>query len=157
MIVSYIMDLRKMVGHRPLIMPCACVILENEEGKILLQKRADDGRWGYHGGAVEPDERVEDAARREVKEELGLALGELRLFGIYSGPEFHHIYPNGDESSPIDIVYLCNSFSGTLELQEEEVAEVGWFGENDLPEPLSRNCRKAIQDYYSGKREQKEI
>ena len=155
--MGYILELRKTVGHRPLIMPCACVLLENDEGKLFLQKRADDGHWGYHGGAVELYEAVEDAARREVKEELGLELGELRLFGTYSGPEYRHIYPNGDEVSPIDIVYLCNSFSGTLELQEEEVAEVGWFGQNDLPEPLSRNCRKAIQDYYSGKRAQKEI
>jgi len=154
--VGYIMDLRKVIGHRPLIMPCACVILEDGEGKILLQKRADDGNWGYHGGAVELDESVEDAARREVKEELGLELDELRLLGVYSGAHYHHIYPNGDEVSPIDIVYVCSDFRGALALQEEEVAAVGWFGENELPAQISKNCRKPIEDYFAEKREREE-
>ena len=130
--MGYIMDLRKTVGHRPLIMPCACVILEDGAGKVLLQKRANDGKWSYHGGAVELNEAVEDTARREVKEELGIELGELCLFGVYSGADFRHIYPNGDKVSPIDIVYVCSSFSGSFALQKEEVAEQQ---EQGLPEP----------------------
>ncbi|MBR0228178.1 MAG: NUDIX domain-containing protein [Clostridia bacterium] len=84
--MGYIMELRKVVGHRTLIMPCAAVILEDGQGKILLQKRVDDGNWSYHGGAIETDESAEDAARREVREELNLELDELRLLGVYSGP-----------------------------------------------------------------------
>lgn len=147
--MSYIMDLRKILGHRTLIMPCACVIIEDGKGGVLLQKRVDDGNWGYHGGAVEIDESVEDALRREVKEELNLELDEIRLLGIYSGPSYHHVYPNGDETSCIDIVYVCGKYHGDIRLQPEEVAAVQWFGRDSLPGNLNANNRAAIMDYYA--------
>ena len=43
--MGYIMDLRKVVGHRPLIMTCAGVLIINEENQILLKKRKDNGQW----------------------------------------------------------------------------------------------------------------
>ena len=147
--MGYISDLRKAVGHRPLIMPCGCVIIGDGRGGILLQRRVDDGLWGYHGGAVELDESVEDAARREAREELGLELEELTLFGIYSGPDYHHTYPNGDETSCIDIVYACHRTRGALRLQPEEVAEVRWFTRDTLPPNLCPNHRQPILDYLS--------
>ena len=155
--MSYIMDLRKFVGHRTLIMPCACVIIEDGQGKILLQKRADDGKWGHHGGAIEIDESAEDAARREVREELNLELDELRLFGVYSGPGFHHVYPNGDETSCIDIVYVCGKYHGEMRLQAEEVTEVGWFGPEELPDNLSDNPKRAIMDYFDQWKKEKKL
>ncbi len=147
--MGYIMDLRKIVGHRTLLMPCAGVIIEDGQGRIMLQQRADDGKWGFHGGAIEPDESAEDAARREVKEELNLELDELRLFGVYSGPQYHHVYPNGDETSCIDIIFICSKYHGDMRLQPEEVRAVGWFGRDSLPENLSDNPRKPIQDYFA--------
>lgn len=57
---DYIMDLRKIVGHRPLLQVGASVIVEDEKGRILLQKRSDNHCWGYAGGSVELDETVED-------------------------------------------------------------------------------------------------
>ena len=57
---DYIMDLRKIVGHRPLLQVGASVIVEDEKGWILLQKRSDNHCWGYAGGSVELDETVED-------------------------------------------------------------------------------------------------
>ena len=47
---DYIMDLRKVVGHRPLLQVGASVIVVNEKGETLLQKRADNHCWGYAGG-----------------------------------------------------------------------------------------------------------
>ena len=49
---GYIMEMRKYVGHAP-IMSCSCgVIIENAEGEILLQKRRDNGSWALIGGAM---------------------------------------------------------------------------------------------------------
>ena len=62
---EYILDLRKTVGHRPLLQVGASVIVVDSEGRILLQKRRDNGRWGYAGGSVELDEEVEKAAMRD--------------------------------------------------------------------------------------------
>ena len=69
---EYILDLRKTVGHRPLLQVGASVIVVDSEGRILLQKRRDNGLWGYAGGSVELDEEVEKAAMRELFEETGL-------------------------------------------------------------------------------------
>ena len=61
---DYILDLRRLVGHRPLLQAGASVLLEDGEGRLLLQRRADCGLWGYHGGSVELDEAVEEAANK---------------------------------------------------------------------------------------------
>ena len=93
--MGYIMDLRKIVGHRTLLQVGASVIVEDEQGRVLLQKRTDNHCWGYPGGSTELDERVEDAAARELLEETGLTANNLELFGVFSGPELHYTYPNG--------------------------------------------------------------
>lgn len=134
---EYILDLRKIVGHRPLLQMGASILVENPQGQILLQQRADNHMWGYAGGSVELDERVEDAARRELLEETGLIAGEMTLFGIYSGPELHYTYPNGDEVSNIDVVFLCRDYSGTLEAQPSEVEALRFFPAHALPESIT--------------------
>ena len=149
---NYIMDLRRLVGHRPLLMPAASVILEDGEGRILLQLRSDNGLWCYHGGAVELDEVVEDAARRELREETGLEAESLELLGIYSGPELHFSYPNGDEVSVIDHVYRCRHWHGTLRAQEEEVSRLRWFCWDELPGELMPSAIPALRDWLALKR-----
>lgn len=138
---EYIIELRKIVGHRPLLQVGASVIVENESGEVLLQKRADNHCWGYAGGSVDLDEVVEEAARRELLEETGLIAQELTLFGVFSGKQTHYIYPNGDEVSNVDIVYLCKSYTGQLRCQETEVEELRFFPSDKLPENLSPPIR----------------
>ena len=117
--MGYIMDLRKIVGHQTLLQVGASVIVEDPQGRVLLQKRTDNHCWGYPGGSTELDERVEDAAVRELLEEL------------------HYVYPNGDEVSNIDVVFLCREYSGVLHCQQEESEELGFFAPGMLPEKLS--------------------
>ena len=124
---NYIMDLRKIVGHRTLIQCAASIICINEKGDILLGKRTDNHKWGYAGGSVEIDEKVEDAAKRELFEETGLIADEIEFFYINSGPEVHYVYPNGDEVSNIEIVYLCRKYHGDLKRQKSEMAELQFF------------------------------
>lgn len=149
---EYIMDLRKLVGHRPLLQVGASVIVENERGEVLLQKRADNHCWGYAGGSVELDEVVEEAAKRELLEETGLTALDLTLFGVFSGKDTHYIYPNGDEVSNVDIVYLCTSYTGQLRCQESEVEELRFFPEDDLPENLSPPIRRPLLRWAESKR-----
>ena len=151
---DYIMGLRKLVGHRPLLQVGASVIVENEKGEVLLQKRADNHCWGYAGGSVELDEVVEDAARRELFEETGLIAREMELFGVFSGKDTHYIYPNGDEVSNVDIVYLCKHYGGTLKCQEAEVEELRFFPADALPEDLSPPIRKPLLSWAKLKRTQ---
>lgn len=148
---GYIMDLRKIVGHRPLLQVGAGVIVENEKGEVLLQKRADNHCWGYAGGSVELDEEVEDAAKRELYEETGLIAREIELFGVFSGPDTHYVYPNGDEVSNVDIVFLCRNYEGTLRCQEGEVEQLRFFPADALPEKLSPPIRKPLLSWAQSK------
>jgi 8-oxo-dGTP pyrophosphatase MutT (NUDIX family) len=132
------MDLRSIVGHRTLLQVGAGIIVVDSENRILLQKRADNHCWGYAGGSIELDEVVEDAAKRELFEETGLIAEELELFGVFSGKELHYIYPNGDEVSNIDIVYVCRRFSSTLRCQWDEVEELRFFRMNEIPDNISK-------------------
>ena len=134
---GYIMDLRKIVGHRTLLQVGASVIVEDEQGRVLLQKRTDNHCWGYPGGSTELDERVEDAAARELYEETGLVAEHLELFGVFSGKELHYIYPNGDEVSNVDIVFICTAYSGVLRQDKEETEALAFFEPGKLPENLS--------------------
>ncbi len=151
---DYIMDLRKVVGHRPLLQVGAGVILENERGQILLQRRADNKCFGYAGGSIELDEKVEDAAKRELYEETGLIADDLELFGVFSGKELHYTYPNGDEVSNIDIVFICKNYHGELSPQKSEVLELEFFSADNLPSPLSPPVRDVIYKWAKTKIQQ---
>jgi len=146
--MGYILDLRKIegVGHRPLQMVAGIVFVFDCEGRILLQKRADDHTWCVPGGSMELGETPEQAARREAFEETGLVLSELEFFNIISGEEAHHIYPNGDEVYALDINYICRKYSGELRMQDDEVLELGFFDIEELPEGLCQRDRKTIME-----------
>ena len=80
---GYIKEMRKYVGHAP-ILTCACgVIIENEDGEILLQKRQDNGCWAIIGGSMEMGETFEETVRRETMEESGLTLLEGKTGSVW--------------------------------------------------------------------------
>lgn len=135
--MGYVRDIRRKIGHDPLLIVGASVIAVNDQGELLLQRRSDNGCWGYHGGCVELNERVEDAARREFREETGLIAEELTLLGVFSGPEMAYTYPNGDLASIVDVVFVCRAWSGEMLPQDGEVSELRFFAPEDLPENIS--------------------
>ena len=145
---DYIMDLRKLVGHRTLIQCGAGVIIVNSSGEILLGKRSDNHKWGYFGGSVEIDEKVEDCAKRELLEETGLSADELAFFDVISGAEVHYVYPNGDEVSNIEILYLCRKYHGEPKAQKEEFEELRFFNPSEIDmEMISPPLRTSIRKY----------
>ena len=78
-------------------------------------------------------------------EETGLMAHDLELFGVFSGKDLHYIYPNGDEVSNIDIVFLCTNYSGTLTCQKGEVDDLQFFSIENIPDNISPPVRKQIQ------------
>lgn len=131
---GYMAEMRKLVGHRTVIQCAASVLCVDASGRLLLGRRSDNRLWGYSGGAVEIDERVEDCAKRELYEEMGLVAQELSFFCVNSGPEAHYVYPNGDEVSNFEIVYLCRRWTGQPVPVDGEMEELRFFspGEIDL-------------------------
>ena len=102
---GYISDMRKLVGHKTLIQCAGSVICVDSDGRLLLGRRTDNHLWGYAGGSVEIDEKIEDCAVRELFEETGIIAGELEFFYVNSGKEAHYVYPNGDEVSNVEIIF----------------------------------------------------
>ena len=147
---DYIMDLRKIVGTRPLLQCAASVIIINEQGELLLGKRTDNQTWGYAGGSMNLGESVEECARRELLEEMNLIADELEFFMINSGEETHYIYPNGDEVYNVEIVYLCRKYHGDMRPQKSELSELRFFPPDQLPEvsepiiPVFREYQRQI-------------
>ncbi len=148
---EYIMDLRKIVGHRPLLQAGASVLVEDEHGRLLLEQRADDGKWCYPGGSVELYENTEEAARRELFEETGITAKSLSLFGVYSGPEMTHVYPNGDETSNIDIVYITKEFTGELRPQPSEVLALAFFSPDEFPNNILETHYPCLRQWRESK------
>ena len=145
---GYIMDLRKLVGHRTLIQAAGSVIVVNEKGELLLGRRTDNHLWGYAGGSVEIDERVEDCAARELFEEMGVEAEELEFFMVNSGPEVHYVYPNGDEVSNVEIIYICRKYHGNIRPQPEEIEELRFFAPEEITmDMISLPIRTAVQKY----------
>ena len=86
-------------------------------------------------------------AARELLEETGLTAESLELFGVFSGTEQHYTYPNGDEVSTIDIVYICRKYSGEMKMQPEEVMELKFFDIDRIPEDICPPVREPIKKY----------
>lgn len=148
--MSYLGELRAVWGSAPLISVGVSVLIQDGAGRILLQRRGDDGLWGVVGGGLEPGESFLEAAHRELLEETGLSCPDLAPLplgeGLVSGPQFYHRYPNGHE------IYLVGMRThGTLPAgalahaapdDSGETLELRWFGLDDLP-PLSSNINRA--------------
>jgi 8-oxo-dGTP pyrophosphatase MutT (NUDIX family) len=124
---GHLRDLRKKVGHDLLFVAGAGALILDERGHILLQQRADNGRWHPPAGAVEPHEHPADAAVREVWEETGLLVEPMRIAGIHGGEEFYATYPNGDRIAVYSVIFECRVIDGQACPDGVESLDVGYF------------------------------
>ena len=150
--MGYIMELRKTLGSRPLIMAGAGVILVNDKNEIMLQKRSDNGFWDYPAGSMGLGESFEECARREVLEETGLTCGKLEFFMDLSGKDSFYEYPNGDQTYAAAIIYVCREFSGKLKENDDEVMTQRFFPLDELPaknDPRGLGIFDKLREYLS--------
>lgn len=136
-IMSYIKEMRKYIGHAPMISAGATVVVL-KDNKILLNLRSDTGTWGIPGGAMELGETLEETAARELKEETNLEAEDFTLLNVFSGKDFYFKYPNGDELYSVVVLYMANNVTGDLKITDGESFELRYFAKDELPKLESR-------------------
>lgn len=144
---NYIAEMRKVVGHAPLQTIGCGVIIENDKGEILLQKRRDNGLWAIIGGSMEIGEKFIETVKREAFEEAGIEIKELTLFGIYSGEDRIITYPNGDICCGTGIIFKTTAYSGEIQNNTEEVLEHRFFDKTNLPDNINKYDKQIIIDW----------
>ncbi|RIW30403.1 NUDIX domain-containing protein [Bacillus salacetis] len=148
--MGYIEDLREIVGHRPLIFAGSVTIIIDEDGRLLLQQRMfPHGSWGITGGLMELGESTEDAAKREVLEETGLSVDNLKLINVYSGPQNYIKAENGDEFYVVTAAYYSEDFKGELIVDHTESIQCEFFHPDELPTNIVKSHKVILDEFLA--------
>ncbi len=132
------------------LIPAASVVAEDDDGRLLLIRRADNGDWAIPGGAMELGESLSDCAVREAKEETGIDVEITGLVGIFTNPNHRIEYTsNGEVRQEFSVVYKGRPIGGAPELNDEATA-VEWLKPDEL-EGLQMHwaMRKRIARYLT--------
>ena len=133
-------------------MPTASAVVDDGEGRVLLSRRALDpsaGKWDLPGGFIEEGEHPLDCVRRELREEAGIGLVDLRLLGIWMD---RYEY-KGREVATLNIYYAARAGDGTLE-PADDVAELRWFAPEEVPvDDLAFGHIPAVLSAWRGRNE----
>ncbi len=146
-ISSYLSRLRAVIGHELLLLPSVSVIVVDDHARMLLVRHAGhrDG-WAVPGGAVDMGESPAQAAVREIREETGVQIGQLRLLDVLGGADYEVTYANGDRVAYVTAVYQAGIAGGIPVPDQEEISELGWFTAPQLPGlDLSRFTRALLR------------
>ena len=115
----------------------------DEEGRILcVRTNYAVKTWTTPGGRVEPGESPLDALRREVLEESGLEVEPGELIGVYAKPQ----------EDDLVLSFRATVVGRTAWRPNDEIAELGYFGRDELPEPMSVAARARVRDAFEGSR-----
>lgn len=144
----YVEDMRKKIGHDLLILIGSNIILENEDGHVLLQKRTN-GSWGLPGGLMEIGESLEETAIREVHEETGLEVTDLKLVNTFSGPQYQFTLENKDQIYVVTSLYKVISYKGSMNLESDETLDLKYFPYDSLPENMEDEYIDYIKYYLA--------
>ncbi|KAA0024171.1 NUDIX hydrolase [Antrihabitans cavernicola] len=145
---DFVLELRSKIGHGPLWLSGVSVVVLDDADRILLTRRADNGRWAVVSGILEPGEEPGPTALREVREETGIVAELIRLTSVDVTAPI--VYPNGDHTQYLDLCFLAQFVSGDAHVADDENLEVRWFSIQDLPENLTPTSLLRIEKALAG-------
>ena len=131
---------------------CSAAII-NDEGKVLLTRRLDNGQWCLPSGGMEAGESPAETCIREIFEETGLHVRVKRLVGVYSDPNQLVIYVDGMKVQIVAVHFEAEITGGTLGLSNE-TSDFGYFSLEEMEgmEMLGHH-KKRIEDTIARKAE----
>jgi len=145
--MGYIKDLRKYVGHRPILTAGVGLFVFNENKQVLMQLRTDYNQWGFPGGSMELGESFEETAKRELKEETNLDIIGCKLIRVLSGKDTYREYPNGDKLYDITAIFVITSYEGNLKINDDESKKLSWFSIDNIPQNITDHTRNYLEKY----------
>lgn len=138
----FILDIRAKAGDTLLFLPGVVMVVFDDRGRILLNRRADTGRWALISGIPDPGEQPAEAAVREIEEETAVLAVVERVLSVFTNEPV--VYENGDNAQFVDIVLRCRAVGGTARVNDDESLDVAWFAVDELP-PLGPTARGRIE------------
>ncbi|MEV6167005.1 NUDIX domain-containing protein [Streptomyces sp. NPDC051954] len=129
---DFISTLRASAGQQLLWLPGVTAIVFDDDGRVLLGRRSDNGRWSVIGGIPDPGEQPAACAVREVQEETAVHCVPERVVLVQALDQV--TYANGDVCQYMDITFRCRAVGGEARVNDDESLEVGWFDVDALPE-----------------------
>jgi NAD+ diphosphatase len=124
----------------PRISPAIIVLIEHDDKALLARSpRFKEGLYSTLAGFVEPGETLEDAVRREVKEEAGIDVKNIRYFGSQPWP-----FPDS-----LMIGFTAEYAGGDIKVDDNEILDARWFGVDEMPEiPGKISISRALIDSF---------
>ncbi|GAA3191198.1 MULTISPECIES: NUDIX hydrolase [Streptomyces] len=132
------------------LVPAASVVVVDEAGRILLQRRVDNGMWALPGGAMNFGESLPECAVRETREETGIDIELTGIIGTYTNPGHVFAYDDGEVRQEFSICFLGRPVGGTPAVSDESTA-VRWFAPEEVDGlPMVPSIRKRVDDWRQG-------
>ncbi|MDT3398967.1 NUDIX domain-containing protein [Streptomyces sp. B1866] len=97
----------------------ASAVVTDDAGRILLQRRRDNGLWALPGGGMEMTDSLPGTAVREVKEETGLDIEITGLVGTYTDPRHIIAYTDGEVRRQFNVCFTARVTGGSLAISDE--------------------------------------
>jgi 8-oxo-dGTP pyrophosphatase MutT (NUDIX family) len=141
-ISPYLKSLRDELGTRLLLLPGVTAVVFDDQHRVLLGQRSDNGHWGLIAGVMDPGEQPAETAVREVYEETAVHVVAERITSVLTQPP--NTYPNGDRCEYVDITFRCRAVGGEARVNDDESLQVGWYPLDDLP-PITALSRRRLE------------
>ncbi|WP_125572920.1 NUDIX hydrolase [Levilactobacillus huananensis] len=141
--MGYVLDLRQVIGSRPLIVVGAAAVVINKKQQLLLVKRTDNRLWGLPAGSKELNESLVTTAQRELHEETGIDGQQPKLLTIVSGTGMQYTYPNQDQIDSVTAVYELTATS-QQDITSSEIETIDYFALTALPDNLTPITKRIL-------------
>ena len=128
--------------HFPRLAPAVIVLIERDREMLLARSPTfPEGVYSTVAGFVEPGESLEQAVHREIREEVGVEVEDVRYFGSQPWPFPHSLM----------IGFVARWAGGDIRIDGDEIEHARWFSADDLPKlPSSMSiARRLVDDFLA--------
>ncbi len=142
------------IGAQARLKPACSALIPDPSGqRVLLTRRADNGRWCLPGGQLEPGESAAEGCTREVLEETGLVTRITRLVGVYTSPDFIIEYADGNRWQLVALSFAVEVLGGQPGVSAETTGW-GYFSRAEIDGlDLMDHHRQRLDDYFAAQPE----